>query len=237
MAFEGVPEETRKSFPDGTTIFERVLPGSDRMYPDTDSAPIPLTVEFIDSLGKQLPLDIADRYAQMKKWGIPEDTWKYLLSKNMIPLIENICTDHGFNHKFIGSFLGHTFKNIEGKCDLHKNFFYEKIYELFRYIKEKKLEPGIAKYMIPVIYEFPDMQFSSVLTSINFRKRKIAEIAAPIEFLREKYQENTPKPEPGDDINWIMGQLHHQAIGNVALSELFSEIDQKLKKESQSNGR
>ncbi|MDZ4122171.1 MAG: Glu-tRNA(Gln) amidotransferase subunit GatE, partial [Candidatus Cloacimonadaceae bacterium] len=36
MAFEGVPNETRKSFPDGTSIFERVLPGADRMYPDTD---------------------------------------------------------------------------------------------------------------------------------------------------------------------------------------------------------
>jgi glutamyl-tRNA(Gln) amidotransferase subunit E len=33
MAFAGVPNETRKSFPDGTTIFERVLPGPDRMYP------------------------------------------------------------------------------------------------------------------------------------------------------------------------------------------------------------
>ena len=234
MAFEGVPEETRKSFSDGTTIFERVLPGSDRMYPDTDSAPIPLTVEFIESLGKDLPLDIADRYAQMKKWGIPEDTWKYLLSKNMIPLIENICKDHGYTHKFIGSFLGHTFKNIEGKCELHKNFFYEKIYELFRYIKEKKLEPGIAKYMMPVIYEFPDMQFSSVLTSIHFRQRDMTEITASIAFLYEKYQANTSKPEPGDDINWLMGQIHHQAIGNVALSELHAEIEQKLKEENQS---
>ncbi|NLA24306.1 MAG: Glu-tRNA(Gln) amidotransferase subunit GatE, partial [Bacteroidales bacterium] len=38
LAFEGVPPETRKSFEDGTTAFERVLPGADRMYPDTDSA-------------------------------------------------------------------------------------------------------------------------------------------------------------------------------------------------------
>jgi len=235
MAFEGVPEETRKSLPDGTTIFERVLPGSDRMYPDTDSAPIPLTVEFIDSLGNDLPLDIADRYAQMKKWGIPEDTWKYLLSKNMIPLIENICEDYGYTHKFIGSFLGHTFKNIEGKCELHKNFFYEKIYELFRYIKEKNLEPGIAKYMIPEIYEFPDMQFSSVLTSIHFKNRSMVEITAPIEFLYEKYQDNTPQTEESDDINWIMGQLHHQAIGNVKLSALHAEIERKLNKKNQSD--
>lgn len=235
MAFEGVPEETRKSLPDGTTIFERVLPGSDRMYPDTDSAPIPLTVEFIDSLGQHLPLDIADRYAQMKQWGIPEDTWKYLLSKNMIPLIEKICDDYGYSHKFIGSFLGHTFKNIEGKNERHKNFVYEKIYELFRYIKEKELEPGIARYMVPVIYEFPDMQFSSVLTSIQFRPRSLSEIMTPVELLIEKYQENTPEPHDADAINWLMGQVYRQAIGNIALSKLHKEIEQKLTQKNASH--
>ncbi len=229
MSFEGVPEETRKSLPDGTTIFERVLPGSDRMYPDTDSAPIPLTVEFIDGLGKNLPPDIADRYAQMKAWGIPEDTWKYLLSKNMVPLIEQICKDYGYSHKFIGSFLGHTFKNIEGKYEVHKNFFYEKIYELFRYIKEKQLEPGIAKYMMPVIYEFPDMQFSSVLTSIHFKQRDMTEIVAPIEFLYDKYQANTSEDKSGEDIKWLMGQVHHQAIGNVAMAALRQQIETIIK--------
>jgi glutamyl-tRNA(Gln) amidotransferase subunit E len=43
MAFIGVPNETRKSLENGTTMFERVLPGADRMYPDTDSAPISIS--------------------------------------------------------------------------------------------------------------------------------------------------------------------------------------------------
>ena len=59
LAFEGVPNETRKTFPDGTNIFERVLPGRDRMYPDTDSEPIPLTEEYIDSLSKRVPVLIS----------------------------------------------------------------------------------------------------------------------------------------------------------------------------------
>lgn len=232
MAFTGVPEETRKSMPDGTTIFERVLPGSDRMYPDTDSAPIPLTVDYIESRGKQLPLDISERFAQLKGWGVPHDTWKYLLSKNLIPLIERICDDHDYKEKFIGSFLGHTFKNIEGKNPWHKNFSYEKIYELFRYIKDKQLDPGIAKYMMPVIYEFPDMQFSSVLTSIHFKKRSLSEILAPVEFLSEKFHEHTPHFEAEDNINWVMGQIHHQAVGNVDFSKLCAEITKRLNSSS-----
>ena len=40
-ATDGVPNETRQPFPDGSTDFERILPGPDRMYPDTDSPPTP----------------------------------------------------------------------------------------------------------------------------------------------------------------------------------------------------
>ena len=64
MAFKGVPNETRKSFEDGTTIFERVLPGADRMYPDTDSAPIPLEDSVIQELSEGMPADIYDRLNQ-----------------------------------------------------------------------------------------------------------------------------------------------------------------------------
>ncbi len=41
-ALAGVPAETRQAFPDGTSGFERILPGADRMYPDTDTPPLPI---------------------------------------------------------------------------------------------------------------------------------------------------------------------------------------------------
>jgi glutamyl-tRNA(Gln) amidotransferase subunit E len=69
MAFQGVPNETRKSFENGTTIFERVLPGADRMYPDTDSPPIPLKDEYIDELKKRLPEDVIRQVSQTQKLG------------------------------------------------------------------------------------------------------------------------------------------------------------------------
>ena len=235
MAMEGVPPETRKSLSNGTTIFERVLPGSNRMYPDTDSAPIPLAVEHIDSLGLDLPPDIADRYAQLRKWGVPEDTWTYLLSKNMMPLIEGIHDAFGFLPKLIGTFLGQSFKRIEGTEPLHRHFSYDKIYELYRYISEKGLNPNIAKYMIPVIYEFPDMQFSSVLSSIHFRPRAENEVLAPVEFLYEKIKPDVKHKDPHAATNWLMGQVHRQAIGNVDLAVLRLKIEDIIKQENGSH--
>jgi len=232
MAFEGVPNETRKTFEDGTNIFERVLPGRDRMYPDTDSEPIPLTDEYINKLSQKIPVYISERYHQLKEWGIPEDTYKYLFSKNLVPLIERINTNFGFSPKYIGTFLGHTFKNIEGKKKPHKNFSYEKIYELFGFISKKKLLPSIAHVMLPVIYDYPDMEFGSVLISIDYKKHSINELLAPVDFLFGKFRQIRHSESEKATIDWIMGQLHRQALGNVELTKLKEQIEEKNKKEN-----
>jgi len=41
----GIPNETRQALPDSTNGFERILPGADRMYPDTDLPPLEITSE------------------------------------------------------------------------------------------------------------------------------------------------------------------------------------------------
>jgi glutamyl-tRNA(Gln) amidotransferase subunit E len=232
MAFDGVPNETRKTFEDGTNIFERVLPGRDRMYPDTDSEPIPLTDEYINKLSQKIPVYVSERYHQLKEWGIPEDTYRYLFSKNLVPLIERISTNFGFSPKYIGIFLGHTFKNIEGKKKPHKNFSYEKIYGLFGFILKKNLLPSIAHVMLSVIYDYPDMEFGSVLTSIDYKKYSINELLAPVDFLLGKFKQIRYSESEKAAIDWTMGQLHRQALGNVELTKLKEQIEEKIKKEN-----
>ena len=45
--FLGVPEETRKANPDGTSSYLRPLPGRARMYPETDIPPVQITKEML----------------------------------------------------------------------------------------------------------------------------------------------------------------------------------------------
>ncbi len=51
----GIPAETRQAFPDGTTGFERILPGPDRMYPDTDTPPLPIADAVVTQIRTTLP--------------------------------------------------------------------------------------------------------------------------------------------------------------------------------------
>ncbi|MGA1872604.1 MAG: Glu-tRNA(Gln) amidotransferase subunit GatE [Thermoplasmatota archaeon] len=54
-AFFGIPHETRQVISPDMTSFERILPGPDRMYPDTDRPPIVVSNELVDRVNAQVP--------------------------------------------------------------------------------------------------------------------------------------------------------------------------------------
>lgn len=227
MAFEGVPKETRKTFADGTTIFERVLPGADRMYPDTDSAPIPLEDDYIKKLSKNIPTDVIERYNQLKKWNVPEDTYTYIFRNNLFPLIEKIVSKLKLDPKFVGSFIGHRLKFVEGHYESADIFDYDKIYDLFKFLLDKNLEVTLTKKILPVLYQYPKMDFNSILTSINFKQVPKEEILSKVPFLKQKFKEIQVSKTDKGAIHWIMGELQKSAVGNMAPDMLFKAIEQK----------
>ena len=66
-ALEGVPAETRQAFADGSNGFERILPGANRMYPDTDTPPLPIPDTLVADIrkgGLERPWEREGRYQQ-----------------------------------------------------------------------------------------------------------------------------------------------------------------------------
>ncbi len=224
MALEGIPNETRKSFEDGTTIFERVLPGADRMYPDTDSAPIPLDDEDIEKLKKNLPEDIIIRYKKLKKWGIPEDTYTYIFSKDHFGLISRIIEELDIDPKFVGTFFGHTLKSVENKVCCAEDFKYSILYHMLAFLKKENLDFNLAGNMLPVVMQNAKMDFESILNSIKFKRVSPETILDQIQVLNEKFGNNHKKGGETERKNWVMGQLRSVAIGNMNLTELSNKI-------------
>lgn len=72
-ALEGIPRETRQALRDNTTDFERILPGPDRMYPDTDSPPYEITEERIEAAAENAPEAPWVREILYRELGIPDD--------------------------------------------------------------------------------------------------------------------------------------------------------------------
>jgi len=223
IAFTGIPGETRKSLTDGTTIFERVLPGADRMYPDTDSAPIPLEDSFIDKLSKKQTKEVIARYQQLQQWGVPEDTYTYIFSKNYYPLIEEIVNKLQINPIFIATFIGHRLKNILGKNKNH-TFKERMIYHLFAFLNENKLNANLAHRMLPILVMHPRMEFESVLATLKFKKTDSEDIISKLPFINSKFLVNPKKHDPKHRVNWIMGQVQLTALGNMRLSVVSEQV-------------
>ncbi|HPR65178.1 MAG TPA: Glu-tRNA(Gln) amidotransferase subunit GatE [Thermoanaerobaculia bacterium] len=72
-ACDEIPPETRQALRDGTTDFERILPGPDRMYPDTDSAPVAIPRGKVEAVRSALPPDPARQEESLIKAGLSEE--------------------------------------------------------------------------------------------------------------------------------------------------------------------
>ena len=90
-ALEGVPGETRDPLPDGRTRYSRPLPGRDRMYPETDIAPIPITPERIERLRRQLPELPAELEARLARTHrLPAEVVRQLVYGDLLDVFESL---------------------------------------------------------------------------------------------------------------------------------------------------
>jgi len=98
-AFDGVPNETRQDMKDGTTDFERILPGPDRMYPDTDHPPVGITMERVERNQRKVGEPLWDRHARWRKIGLHEEQVKALSLSPLSTLFDHLAAEQEINAK------------------------------------------------------------------------------------------------------------------------------------------
>ena len=87
-ALKGVPRETRKSLPGGATCFERLLPGPDRMYPDTDLPPIVLGAADFAKARERVPEPLWDKEAKYVELGLSRQQIELLMTTDRFRLFD-----------------------------------------------------------------------------------------------------------------------------------------------------
>ncbi len=101
----GIPSETRQALSDGTNGFERILPGADRMYPDTDLPPKKITKEKLDNIKQGLPEQFWKRIEWYSKLGIPKDTVEELSVSKYAELFKKAVNEWEINPTTAAVFL------------------------------------------------------------------------------------------------------------------------------------
>lgn len=94
-ATQGVPQETRQALAGGYTTFERILPGPDRMYPDTDSPPTKITeARMAEARARMRPAPWA-RLERYRSWRVPEETGHYLIRRGGAEILDAVVERTG----------------------------------------------------------------------------------------------------------------------------------------------
>jgi len=214
LAFQGVPNETRKALPDGTTVFERVLPGPDRMYPDTDSAPIPIDDDTIEAAKKGLPEPVIERMRRLAGWRIPTDTHRYILRRNLFPLLRWAIEEANLPPVFAGTLLGHTVRGFLGDREVDV----ERLKWLIGETTSRGLQIEILRPLAPIALSETGASFDQLLKRIGYLEATEGEIRE--ELARIKGDGNADS---------LIGRLRPLAIGNVPLRRLAKIVREEVR--------
>ena len=148
-AIVGVPNETRQALPDGTTGFERILPGPDRMYPDTDLPPIALSEDRIESIQMKLPPLPWERRSRYEQLGLPDFMIDQLILLEKADIFDRLISGLNVETKLAAVFLTQTLKHFKRKGLPVGKLDDSDILAIFEAYKNKK----IVREAIPLIVE------------------------------------------------------------------------------------
>ncbi len=101
----GIPSETRQALSDGTNGFERILPGADRMYPDTDLPPKQIPAGTIQRIKSGLPQHFWEREKWYRELNIPADTIEELSISPYAELFKKAVNEWKVNPVFAAVLL------------------------------------------------------------------------------------------------------------------------------------
>lgn len=169
-ALDGIPNETRQPFSDGSTDFERILPGPDRMYPDTDSPPIRVVRERVQGLRDALappPWEREDRYATA---GIPLNTIYYLIRRNGAALVDKVVEECGAELRYACFFFGEKLKGLRRSGVLVDAIGADRWCELFSLFSERGTLSEAWKLLVERMAEEPDMPVARIVEEVGLNE-------------------------------------------------------------------
>ncbi len=200
-----VGEEVRNALADGGSEFLRPLPGSDRMYPETDLPLLKISLNMINDAKKDLPKLRSVIQEELKKKGLSEENIKLLFKMNRVDefkslfgtfdnaqLIAKILLNYP---KEIASKLGKSFEEVEGIVSDYYG-------DILRALNKKKISERDIKDVLMSVAEGKKFE-----DAIKIEKADLGDVEEKVmKIIKEK---------PGLNANAYMGLVMKEFKGKI----------------------
>jgi Glu-tRNA(Gln) amidotransferase subunit E-like FAD-binding protein len=212
-----VQEETRKANEDGTTDYMRVLPGSDRMYPETDVPSLLIDREKVEKIKALLPEKPGEVLKRLKeRYKISEQLAdKLVLSENR-ELFMEICDSIKADPTTVAITLEETSASTGAKLS-KKQYL-----ELFKALADGKL----AREALPIIMSSwkESESLSSVLKKAKLEAVSEKEVEREVKELVKK----TKGMDKNRAFNVVMGEAMKKFRGKISGSVISDIVRREL---------
>jgi glutamyl-tRNA(Gln) amidotransferase subunit E len=229
----GVPNDTRQAYKDGTNGFERVLPGAERMYPDTDLPPLGIQQERVERVAAQLPEPVWDREARYRGFGLPADTIAPLVMSSRGALLDRIVSQLGVDPRFAAVVLVQRFKHWRRAGLPVENITDAEVFAVFQAYREGRLSREGVPQVLQLLAEQPrtsepdDDRVTAILVGRRIKPLSDGEIHQVVREQVTKVRERrfaTPQAK----CRYLMGEILREYMGCVEGRRLLAWVQNKL---------
>ena len=224
-ALDGVPHETRQPKPDGSTDFERILPGPDRMYPDTDSPPQAITHSRVERLQETLAEPPWERETRYGKVGVPLTTIHFLIRRGGARLVDLVVEHCGSDLAWTCYFFGERLKGLRRSGVPVERIPDDSWLALFdRFGRQPALREA-WKEIVTELAESPDVD--TVLADLGLDGR-FDDLPGSVRSTIETEPFQQPARDDGQRQRFLMGCLMSGLRGLVPAVEVASALSSEL---------
>jgi len=221
LAENGKPNEmeVRNALINGNTEYLRPLPGSSRMYPETDLPLLKISRDLINEAKKTLPKSVEENEEELKKTGLNSEMIKLLLKREKIPEFKEFLKF--YNSPDLVAKLLLVFPNeIASKenigLDKIEEILLENYSEILSAVNSKKIKEGDVKGVLNKLVKGINFGEASKIEKVDFGEIE----ESVIKMIKEK---------PGLNPNAYMGLVMKQFGSKVSGGEAMEIIKKYLK--------
>lgn len=167
-AFQGIPAETRQALPGGRTTFERILPGADRMYPDTDLPPEPISPDTFLRLKNMLPPPPWERRETWALLGVSDHLVDRLLNLELGDLFDDLLKRVDWKPSALASLLADRMRGSRrAGFDWMAALGADRLLETMVWACENRISPRGAQLVLDELARQPELTPSGAYMKVR----------------------------------------------------------------------
>jgi glutamyl-tRNA(Gln) amidotransferase subunit E len=230
-ATTGVPHETRQVRRRGNTDFERLLPGPDRMYPDTDSPPIQVTAERLDRIRAGIPEKTYEKESRYRAMGLCDALAASISVHPRGPLFERIAQGPGASAAFVCVVLTQALAALKRRGVRVGALGDDRIAQVFSALRAGRFAREAVYPILMYLAERPDATVDAAIEELGLRTATLLEVNDLVSLaVRHLPERLRIRRDATAAKRCVMGMVMQTMRGKFPGAEVSELVDESLKK-------